>query len=308
MVRDAVLSVCGGGPFRWGEIYALPEICGALERLFLSQDLHTWVPPHLGGRPPLLPGWWKAGDGKSGGALTGNTRSGAHLRLGPAGVETLRYLDRFGYGTATQIARACGRRSIDEMVVLARLLSRGLAQRHGGARGMRPHAWSATRTGLAAIGSARQAPPAEPLHRRHSLALNDLAHDLTAQTGGTWEAEREVRTSEGRVKRRSDLLPPPDGRLALPDGRRACIQLQLSPGQVNRQYGDAHTYRGRGLCDEVWFVCAPDVAPRYRRALRPGDVGLIQVSEWVAPDHSGGHREVEPWQRARWKGGRTEAW
>lgn len=288
-VRNDLASVCLTDPFAFGTVYALPELTSTFDGFNLPADVQAWTPPHLGGRRPLLPGWWKplAGDHRSRhdparprGARVPSTRP----NLGPAATDILQYLDRFGHATTRQVARAGRRQAPIARGILFHLLKLGLVQVHG-EREPPPEVWSATRTGLAVIGSRRTPVRANPLHGRHSFALNDLAHQLTAQTGGAWETERDVRTREVGV-RSPHSAPPPDGRLTLPDATRVCIQLQLSTGDTPGQLLAAHTFRGLGLCEEVWFVCAPRVAPSYRRALRPGDAGLIWVLEWTAPDHT----------------------
>lgn len=251
-------------PLGWGEIHAPPELVPSLAGGLLPATVRPWRPPHLWGRPPLLPGWWRG--------------AGTHPRLRAGAVTALHQLDRFGHLAARQLARDAGLAPRTARALLGRLEARGLAQRGGG----RPCAWSATAAGLAAIGSRREPVAQQPAHRRHTLALCDLAHQLAAETGGTWETERELRSGDLRPGGRRPP-PPPDGRLRLPDGRRICLQLQLSRGEPRRQLREAHSLVARGLCAEVWFCCTPAVIPSYRRALRPGDAGLIQVREWPPP-------------------------
>ena len=209
----------------------------------------------------------------------------------------LTHLDRFGHATVTQVARSRRLGDASAWDALARLRRQGLVQGHRQGP-KQPLAWSATRAGLAITGSRRLPVPPEPAHRRHTLALGDLAAELTRSTGGTWETEREVRAELLREVPR-ERLAPPDGRLTLPDGLRACIQLQLSMGKPNRQFLDAWSLRARRHCREVWFLCAADVAPAYRRAIKPGETGFIHVMEWTAPDHSAGLRETQLRDRPR---------
>jgi len=84
-------------------------------------------------------------------------------------------------------------RSNHNLGIMLRGLERAeLVQRHSGVRAAQPDVWSATPAGLAAAGSTRAALRPEPLHRRHSLALVDLAAHLETETGGRWETEREL--------------------------------------------------------------------------------------------------------------------
>ena len=215
-------------------------------------------------------------------------------------LTVLAFLDRFGYATVWQVVRATGRSPKAVCRTLDLLKVGGLAQQHVDVPCPgRPAAWSATAAGLAAVGSRRRALPSAPLHRRHSLALVDLAFALEAEYGGRWEAERELDSDIG-PQWGNDCIACPDGRLTLPDGQRILIQLQLSQGKVNDQYRHAWRQRARGLGREVWFYCTRDTAPRYRRALKAGDATFIRVLEWKPPDHSGGVREVDAtWQRRR---------
>ena len=284
----------------FGMVYALPELCAGLRHASLAASVEPWTPPHLGGRRPLLPGWWQvAAEGSSPQRrVASGKRRADRPSVGPTHVAVLAYLDRWGYATARQVARDLPFGLKWAKGVLGHLRKLGLAQgHHYGYK--QPLAWSATRAGLAVIGSGRQPLLPAPNHRRHSLALGDLADDLVRRTGGTWETEREIRTELFQVM--PERLPaPPDGRLTLPDGMRVCIQLQLSQGWANEQYRDAWALRARGVCKQVWFLCVPEVAPAYRRALQPGETGFIHVLEWVAPDHSAGIREPRSGQRGGW--------
>jgi len=298
VLRRQERALCLRGPLDFGTVYALPELCEALEDASLHATVEARTPPHLGGRRPLFPGWWQVGlDSASPRQRHRGDRARVSDRpsLGPTPLAVLTHLDRFGHATAAQVARALAFGPQRAQAVLARLRRQGLAQCHAKGHNQ-PRAWSATRAGLAVIGSRRLPVPLEPLHRRHTLALIDLANDLMRQTGGTWETERELRTQLLRADRRHPPAPP-DGRLSLPDGRRVGIQLQLTMGKPNRQYLEAWPLRSRGHCEEVWFLCAPEVAPAYRRAINPAEVLFIRVMEWVAPDHSAGLPETHPRHR-----------
>lgn len=245
-------------------------------------------------QPPTPAGWPEspAAQGDAGAALRSAPQRPGNPRLprataraedlpralGPRMLATLSFLDRFGHATVGQVTRAAGRRAPTIRATMAQLQAHGLAQRHG----TRPTIWSATATGLAATGSARQPLPAKPNHHRHTLALVDLAHALQQTTGGTWETEREVRTAMGAQLGRHPVAPP-DGRLTLADGCRVLIQLQLSAGATSTQYLSAWKQRYAGLGDAVWFVCVPSLAPAYRRLLTPGDARFVRVLAWTPP-------------------------
>lgn len=291
-VRESVQALYRDPQLEPPEVRAWPSAYAGLDALALPGTIRPWTPQHLQGRSPMQPGWAAA------------TAAPEDVRpLGARTLRTLAFLDRFGYATHAQLARAAGRRRAGLGSDLKRWEQRGLVQRQPRAPGrIRPDAWSATAAGLAAVGTTpdRVLPPT-PLHRRHSLALVDLAHHLEATTGGRWETEREI-AGEARERFGGDITAPPDGRLVLPDGHRILVQLQLSPGHAADQCRNAWLQRLRGLGDEILFICTPEVAPAYRRAITPAEADFIRVDEWTPPDHSGGVAEPNPrfeaWRRA----------
>lgn len=254
------------------QVRALPALCGALEGC--PADVVPWAPPHLRGRAPFLPGWRAAG------GATGP---------GPAGRALLAFLDRFGAATTEQCARETGSGSRGASAALHRLGRLGLAERRQAGR---TAVWRATAPGLRACGSRRR--PAHPdFHPAHTLALVDLARTLEAETGGRWEAEREI-APETRARFAEDGIPPPDGRLTLPDGRRILVQLQRTRGPVGTQLREAWRQCRLGLGEEVWFCCFPDVAPAYRRALQDAERGFISVRDYAPTRGPGAWRPKRP--------------
>lgn len=303
-LRQDVAALYGRRELEPARIYALPPLLPWLQGLrLISDDIRPWNPPHLRSRAPLQPGWAHPFAG-NGARLPEPGADTPRLRpLGPRQLAILAWLDRFSHATVDQIARAAGIAPHNAAAVLRVLEQQARAQRHRGVhkgcrRGQRQaDVWSTTAAGLAAAASPRKAMRPQPLHRSHTLALVDLAHKMEADTGGRWEGERELgpetMTEFGRDSRR-DGVAPPDGRLTLPDGRRLLIQLQLSIGNAPYQCIQARRQCLFGLGDEVWFVCTPEVAPRYRREVKPWEAPLIKVLEWTPPDRSGGLREPNP--------------
>ncbi len=273
-----------------GRIYATERLLPWLRDLgLLTEDIRPYEPPHLGGRAPFVGGWARGLPDTPAGNTSGRCQVSG---VGVAQLSTLSFLNRFGHATPQQMAAARGRARTNIHAVLRRLERQGLAQRHRGQRrGSRQgqfqeDVWSATPAGLAVIASSRWAVTATPSHRRHTLALVDLARQMEADTNGTWETERELAGEVGAFAR--DHVPSPDGRLTLPDGRRILLQLQLSEGKPNRQCRYAWRQRLAGVGDEIWFVCTPEVAPPYRRQIKPTEADFIKVVEWTPPDRSGG--------------------
>lgn len=278
-VRRRVLVgsvACGVGS---GYVFAPPQLCAQLREAEVPALLEAWDPPHLGGRAPFRTGW-----------LPPNATPPSHRshrgavpaalrpdRLGPAALATLDLLDRFGYATAGQLARARGLAARSAHPDLRRLLALGLVQAE--ALGGRLQVWSATPAGQAAAGSGRAPVPRHPLHPRHSLALLDLAEGLGRRTGGRWATERELRSEAGRAG--GPPLPPPDARLTLPDGRRALIQLQLTAASPAALDGFVGPHLASGSAEEVWYVCVPHLAAALRRRW-VGDE-RVRVMPWRAP-------------------------
>ncbi len=269
------------------QVRALPALCASLERaLGLGADVVPWTPPHLGDRGPLPPGWARGMPRPQG--------SGRAAGPGPRGVAVLRFLHRFGYATAAQVARASDLSRADKAVrALACLERLGLVQRcrplgrirRGSGGGALPDVWSATAAGLAAAGGRSRAVPAVPRRLRHTLALVEVALELERETGGRWEAEREL-APEVRLGFGAGPGAVPDGRLTLGGGRRVLIQLQLTRGDADGQLRNAWAQRQLGLGDEVWFLCVPAVAGAYRARLQPGERSFIRIRDWSPPPGS----------------------
>jgi len=140
------------------------------------------------GRAPLLSGWCRA----AAAPRSAEVAAAALPPIGPSALRLLAFLDRFGHATVGQAAAMAGRSNHNLGIMLRGLERAELVQRHSGVRAAQPDVWSATPAGLAAAGSTRAALRPEPLHRRHSLALVDLAAHLETETGGRWETEREL--------------------------------------------------------------------------------------------------------------------
>jgi len=285
-----------------GRVFAPPALCPRLEGIDLRAEVAPWTPPHLKGRMPLGPGWCHAVPSLR--AATAPAGGGRLTLLGGRMLSNLVLLDRCGYATCAQLALASGTVFVTMRRSLAALERRGLAQRWRESPGHgRPEAWSATAPGLRTIGSNRVPVGARPMHRRHSLALVDLALEIEASGAGRWEAERELRSEMG-WQSGWDRVTPPDGRLTLPDGRRVLIQLQLSTGNPAESCRNAWRLCHRGWGDVVRFVCVPEVAPAYRRALQTAETGFIEVAEWTPPDRSGRVHTLDPPNEARWRAAR----
>ncbi len=295
-VRTAVRTLHRRWEFLPGRIYAPPGLCRPLEDLGTHARVTPWTPPHLSGRPPLGPGWCT-------GAGCAASPAGPEVPrrpfIGPRMLSILTFLDRFGHATSDQAARQAGISGRGAQRCLVALERCNLARRRReGPAARRGEAWSASAAGLRTIGCARSAVGRRPIHRRHSLALVDLALHLEASGTGRWETERELASQMG-PQSGLDRITPPDGRLTLPDGRRILIQLQLSRGNPSAACRNAWRQCHRGLGDAVRFVCLPEVAPVYRRAIRPVETDFLEVTEWVPPDRSGRMRELDPPQEAK---------
>lgn len=310
---DAVGELTPRRELEYSRMYVHPAFLETVKLRFYGHrtwDIRGWEAPHLAGRAVLQTGWARPfagprrGDGQAA-ALARPIRP-----LGPRQLAVLGFLDRFGYATPEQIARGQDVAANTIRTVLRTLEAGGRAQRLRGRRGpknrVQEDIWSTTAAGLAAIGSPRSALPSTPLHRAHSLALVDLAHQMEAETGGKWEAEREIAREtvvESRRHHRQgnwrDKTPPPDGRITLPDGRRIVVQLQRTAGRGSQLCAFAREQIWQGLGDQVWIVCVPEVAPRYRRRILPHEIDLMRVVEWTPPDRSAGLREPRPGGVAR---------
>jgi len=298
-VRTAVRTLYRRPELEPGRIFAPATLKPWLDGLGTHAAVTPWEPPHLQGRPPLGPGWCSGLDLPRGAAAGAGSGAAAPPLLGPRMLDILGLLDRFGYATCPQVAAYSGIRVPAARASMMNLERRGLAQRWREAVTVRRgEAWSATAEGLRTVGSLRRPLAVRPLHRRHSLALVDLALELRAAGAGLWETEREL-GGEAGPRSSPDRITPPDGRLTEADGRRVLIQLQLTPGHIVEQYRNAWRQRHRGLGDTVRFVCTPDVAPAYRRAIQPAEADFIEVVEWAPPDHSGWVRDVDPGWEAR---------
>lgn len=259
-LRRAVLSALRVEGVLDGELYAPPGLCISPALAQLPLRLHPWTPPHLCGRPPLVPGWQEAAG-----------------RLSPARIAVLAHLDRFGYSTARQLERLQGRPRVR---LLAALEAAGRVRRC--VRPAGPAVWSATTAGLRAAGAVGAAVAAHPVALRHSLALVDLARVLEAETGGRWRTERELRTVYAGF---ASGLPPPDGGLDLPDGRRVLVQLELSRAKPDQLLAFASRHHAAGTCAGIWYVCVPQLGLWYGRMLSHDP--RCRVLTWTPPAPGG---------------------
>ncbi len=241
-------------------VCAVPDQLAAVAASTSIAEVRCFTPAHLRGRTAAGPGW-RPPDGT-------RPPSAAQRAL-------LTELARYGHAAAPQLAALCGLLPDAARRHLRRLSAAGLAWSDG----LRPSpAWSATAAGLAAIGS--RLPPAArlPARRRHSLALVDLAIRL-ASGGAAFTTERELR-SEHLRRFGPGALPPPDGRLALADGRRVLLELELSRKPTAALKAMAARHLAAGTADAVWFVVAPAHLASYRRRLAAD--GRLRVLPWEA--------------------------
>ena len=279
LLRRRVLRGLAAGP-GGGDLYAPPALLGLPALADLPLARHSWTPPHLRGRRPLAPGW-----------------QGARGHLTPVRLALLGTLDRFGHATAVQLGAIHGPGVPGRLDDLARA---GLARQWTLPDGV--GVWSATRTGQRAAGTVRAPVPVAPATPRHCLALVDLARLLEDETGGRWRTERELRT-EHAARLGPGALPPPDGAVDLPDGRRVLVQLELSRARADHLLAFASRHLSAGTGAGVWYVCMPELVPWYRLLLAHDH--RCQVWAWCPP--APGADGPRPRRVGAW-GQRPEEW
>jgi DNA-binding MarR family transcriptional regulator len=269
----------------------------AASRLAGGATVRVFVPPHLWpevargaqGLPAVVEAWspWPG--------TAAPTPPGRRRQLTAKRLRVLQLLGTFGYATVDQVARAQGTRPTAASIMLASLERAGLVQRYR-AHHLHKDVYSATARGLAAAGLKLPPVTRIPPQRRHALALLDLAHELCAETGGRWTTQRELAARWAGDADRAPL-PVPHGLLLLPDGRRVGVQLELSNRPRHRVLEFVAVHRAAGVCDELWYVVAPEWLGRYRERLR--DLDGVRVRAWQPPDRLGGPRGFRADRAAR---------
>ena len=163
----------------------------------------------------------------------------SRIRITDRDVEVCRWVGRHRAATAEQVRRRFfGRWPSRAYGRLAGLVERGLLRRDFWRDG-EPAVYVATDAGLRLAGLRLSPARLDYSRLPHDLLVVDLSERLLSENpGASWLTEREVRSDLTRAalqKSSGRMLPDPhrgripDGVLVRPDGRRAALEVELSP-------------------------------------------------------------------------------
>ena len=209
------------------------------------------------------------------------------LALTPRDEELVRWVARHGLVSAEQV----GRRFFPSMWAawrrLRRLEAAGLVRREPAFRDL-PYVVRVTAAGARLAECDVLPARLDPGLLRHALAVVDLSDELLAgNPGSRWTTERELRRDRMRAARddpQERQRRTPDGLLALADGRRVAVELDLTPKRTRKLEQLADAYALDPAVDSVWwFLPSATAAGRMRELVAErGLEHLIDPRVWRA--------------------------
>lgn len=168
--------------------------------------------------------------------------------------EIIRLINRFGYLTATQVARLMG---MSQRVTYRRL--RKLAEEryliHNRVLAGRAGIYRATTRGLMATDIELSRAVVRLLTLEHNLAVADAAAALLERhPGAAWLTERELRRRAGQKFGVGWQGHIPDGVLVL-GNRRFAVEVEMTAKEKRRVEKILRVYLRRSDYSEVWYFC-----------------------------------------------------
>lgn len=164
-------------------------------------------------------------------------------------------INRFGYLTAAQVARAMGM----SLRVAYRRLQRMVKERyliHKRILAGAPGIYYVGSRGLAEVDTELGRFTVRLQTLPHNLAVADVAITLIAQyPGAEWTTERELRREAGQRFGLGQNVHFPDGILILPNGKRVAVEVEISTKEKRRVEKILRVYLRRSDYSEVWYFC-----------------------------------------------------
>lgn len=169
-------------------------------------------------------------------------------------LEIVRLVNRFGYLTAEQVARAFAMhprvayRRLRRLVEARCLVRRSLFPGQAGV-------YLATRRGTELAGSLLGPARLRLQTIEHDLKVVDVALALLARHKGTWWiTERELRREAGQRFGIGNGEKPPDGVLVLADGSRVAVEVENCRKSRRRLEERMRGYARKTEYKQVWFI------------------------------------------------------
>ena len=220
------------------------------------------------------------------GEKRGSAESGGGQRLTGRDRDLLMWVHRHGAATPGQVSRRffAHRQNAQrrlQMLLDARLLARQPVM-YAEAR------WvlRTTARAISEVGTALPVPRLRPSDLRHTITVVDLSEELLAgNAGSSWITERELRAEAGPLTLAARARRFPDGVLVLADGRRAAVELELTPKRTDQYVELVHRYAGDRDYDLSWWITpTARVAERMRQVVESLGMGhRVDVRVWMRP-------------------------
>jgi len=164
-------------------------------------------------------------------------------------------INRFGYLTATQVARAM---RMSQRVAYRRLqkLTERRYLTHRRILAGQPGIYTVTATGREEINAELGRFTVRLQTLPHNLVVADVALVLLERYPGlVWVTERELRREAGQRFGFGQNIHVPDGVLILPNGKRIAVEVEVTAKEKRRVEKIMRGYLRNADYAEVWYFC-----------------------------------------------------